>query len=535
MYNNSFFKKMLVLASIILLYSCDKDYNAIGGDLIGDNHFDLSTYTSNVIAYNQKIGPVQSNDLAINGLGIYTNPAFGTTTANFATQLSLSPSNPEIGNNPEIESVVLTVPYLTDPNKTVTNTDGSHVYVLDSIYGPNVAEIKLSVYESGYFMRDLDPAGGFQAAQRYYTNQNVDFDNAKIGNRLNDDANVAQNDDFSFSAAEYVEKTIDPTTKVETTTRTAPGMRLNLNKSFFDSKIIHAPSGKLATSDVFKEYFRGLYFKVEKSGSSSGNLALLNFKLGKITIKYKEDLSTTVGTVVTVTRVDKSIDLKMTGNSVSLLEQTNTNASYTNATTSPNTVDGDDNLYLKGGEGSMAILDLFSTPGELASLRTNGWLINEANLIFHIDTDKMKDVAGVKVFEPNRVYLYDLTNNRPIVDYFNDPTAGTTPKNGKVIFGGYINKETTTDGRGLTYKIRITNQIRNLIKNADSTNVKLGLVVTEDINTITSNYLKTPNSFTSQVPKVSVMNPLGTILYGGKSTVPVDKRLKLEIFYTKPN
>jgi hypothetical protein len=535
MYNTSFFKKMLVLASIILLYSCDKDYNAIGSDLIGDNHFDFSTYTSNVIAYNQKIGPVQSNDLAINGLGIYTNPAFGTTTANFATQLSLSSLNPEIGANPEIESVVLTVPYFTDATKTVTSTDGSHVYELDSIYGPNPAEIKLSVYESGYFMRDLDPAGGFQAAQRYYTNQNVDFDNAKVGNRLNDDANVAQNDSFSFSAAEYVEKTIDATTKVETITRTAPGMRLNLNKSFFDSKIIHAPSGKLATADVFKEYFRGLYFKVEKPGSSAGNLALLNFKLGKITIKYKEDLSTTVGTTVTVTRVDKSIVLNMAGNSVSLLSQTNTNALYTNATTSPNTVDGDENLFLKGGEGSMAILDLFKTPGELSTLRTNGWLINEANLVFHIDADKMKDVGGVKVFEPNRIYLYDLTNNRGVVDYFNDATTGTNAKNGKLIYGGSINKEASTNGRGLTYKIRITNQIRNLIKNSDSTNVKLGLVVTEDINLVTSSYLKTPNSFTSQVPKASAMNPLGTILYGGTSTVPVDKRLKLEIFYTKPN
>jgi hypothetical protein len=534
MYNNSFFKKVLVLASIILLYSCDKDYNAIGGDLIGDNHFDFSTYTSSVIAYNQKIGPVQSNDLPVNGLGIYTNPAFGTTTANFATQVSLSSLNPVIGNNPEIESVVLTVPYFTDATKTVTNTDGSHVYELDSIYGGSPAEIKLSVYESGFFMRDLDPAGGFQEAQRYYTNQNANFDNAKVGNRLNDDTNVAQNDGFFFSAAEYVEKTTDAVTKVETTTRTAPGMRLNLNKSFFDAKIMHAPAGKLATADVFKDYFRGLYFKVEKAGSSAGNLALLNFKSGKITIKYKEDLSTTVGTVVTVTRVDKSIVLDMAGNSVSLLEQSNTNALYTNATTNPNTVEGDENLFLKGGEGSMAYIDLFSTPGELTTLRSNGWLINEANLVFHIDTDKMKDVSGVKVFEPNRIYLYDLTNNRPVVDYFNDASTGTNPKNGKLIYGGMINKETTTK-KGLTYKIRITNQIRNLIKNSDSTNVKLGLVVTEDINTAISSYLKTPNTYTSRLPKASVMNPLGTILYGGKSTVPVDKRLKLEIFYTKPN
>ncbi|MFE3867412.1 DUF4270 domain-containing protein [Flavobacterium sp. LS2P90] len=525
---------MLVLASIILLYSCDKDYNAIGGDLIGDNHFDFSTYTSNVIAYNQKVGPVQSNDLAVNGLGIYTNPAFGTTTANFATQVSLSSLSPEIGMNPVIDSVYLDVPYFVDASKTKPNANGGSIYELDSIYGAIDAKIKLSVYESGYFMRDLDPAGGFQSAQRYYTNQNADFDGKKIGNRLNDGANTAQNDAFFFDPAQHVEITTDATGKI-TKTYVAPRMRLKLNKSFFDSKIIHAPAGKLATADVFKEYFRGLYFKVEKSGSNAGNLALLNFKLGKIIIKYKEDLSTTVGTVVTVTRVDKSIDLNMTGNSVSLLEQTNTNAVYSNATASPNTVDGDENLFVKGGEGSMAILGLFSTPGELTTLRSNGWLINEANLIFHIDSDKMKDVAGVKVFEPNRVYLYDLTNNRPVVDYFNDATTGTNPKNGKLLYGGSINKETSANGRGLTYKIRITNQIRNLIKNTDSTNVKLGLVVTEDINTVTSNYLKTPNSFTSQVPKANVMNPLGTILYGGKSTVPLDKRLKLEIFYTKPN
>ena len=95
MYNISFFRKMLVLASIVLLYSCDKDYNAIGSDLIGDNHFDFTEYTSNVTAYNQKIGPIQSNNLAVNALGIYDNKAFGKTTANFATQLSLAVVDPD--------------------------------------------------------------------------------------------------------------------------------------------------------------------------------------------------------------------------------------------------------------------------------------------------------------------------------------------------------------------------------------------------------------------------------------------------------
>jgi hypothetical protein len=73
---------------------------------------------------------------------------------------------------------------------------------LDSIYGPSDAKIMLSVFESGYFMRDLDPAGGFQQAQKYYTNQNSDFNSVKVGSRLNS-SDASQNDSFVFSAAQY--------------------------------------------------------------------------------------------------------------------------------------------------------------------------------------------------------------------------------------------------------------------------------------------------------------------------------------------
>ncbi|MFV8325679.1 DUF4270 domain-containing protein [Flavobacterium sp. ZS1P14] len=530
MYNTSFFKKMLVLASIILLYSCDKDYNVIGGDLIGDNHFDLSKYTSSVVAYNQKTGPIQSNDLVINPLGIYNNPNFGETTANFNTQLTLSSPITAVSTRPYVVSVVLTIPYYYDASKTVTNTDGSHVYTLDSIYGADKAPMKLGVYESGYYMRDTDPTGGFQQPQKYFTDQNADFDNVKVGSRLNTDANSAQNDNFFFDAAEHVVSTTDSITKVVTITRTPPGMQLNLNKSYFKSKIIDgAIAGKLASNDVFKEYFRGIYFKMEKSGSSAGNLAMLNFKAGKITINYNEDLASTTGG--DPTRVKKSIVLNMTGNAVSLLNNNfgSSGLAYNALPNTGNTVAGDEKLYLKGGEGSLAILDLFSTAGELEDIRSKGWLVNEANLVFHIDAGAMANS-----FEPRRVYLYDLTNNRPVVDYYNDASTNTDAKKSKMVFDGNINTDATSK-RGVTYKIRITNQIRNLIRNADSTNVKLGIVVTEDINTVASYKMKTPNSFISQAPKASVMNPLGTILYGGKSTVPEDKRLKLEIFYTKPN
>jgi hypothetical protein len=44
-------------------------------------------------------------------------------------------------------------------------------------------------------LRSLDPTNSFEA-QRYYTNQNADFDNVKVGSRLNDDADETQNDEF---------------------------------------------------------------------------------------------------------------------------------------------------------------------------------------------------------------------------------------------------------------------------------------------------------------------------------------------------
>jgi hypothetical protein len=524
MLNNSFIKSFLFFASILLFVSCDKEYSVVGDALIGNNHFDLNKYTSSVVAYNEKVTPVQSDNLPVNALGIYDNPAFGKTTASFVTQLNLSTPNPTIGKNPVIESVYLEVPYFT--TLLSTDTSGNHTYELDSIYGKPDAKIKLSIYESGRYMGNQNGT-----AQNFYTDQNAEFNSLKTGNRLNDDADVTQNDAFFFDPKEHKTVTKDPTTSVETTTRTVPSMLLKLNAAFFDSKIIHAPSGKLVTNDVFINYFKGLYFKVEQSGTDPGSLAMINFAKGTITIKYKEDTSDT-----DATRLDRTIVLNMSGSTANLLDQTNTNSNYSNAISNSSRTTGDEKLYLKGGEGALTVLNLFGPDNdnngiadELETIRKNGWLINEANLVFNIDAASMDNS-----YEPDRIYLYDYTNSRPITDYYYDGTSAVRPKLAKLIFDGNINKDATTK-RGTTYRFRITNHIRNLVKYADSTNVTLGVAVTEDIAVSNSYKLKIPSVFITQAPKASVMNPLGTILYGGKSTVPIDKRLQLEIYYTKPN
>lgn len=561
MRNNSIIKIFFLAITVVFFTSCDKDFNTIGGDLIGDEHFGLVHDSINVLSYNQNIGPVQSNNLPVNPLGIYEDETFGTIEASFVTQLVLASVNPTIGNNVEIDSVTLSIPYFSHIESTNATT-GNSTYVLDSIYGSadeNKRAIKLSVYENGYFMRDLDPVTGFLESQKYYTNQGSDFDALKGGIRLNDGV-VAQNDAFFFDKSEIKNTTTTTTDgkEVKTTTKTAPAMRLALNKTYFKTKIIDAAaSGKLITNDVFKNYFRGLYFKVEKSGASPGQLAMMNFKAGTVTINYKEDLVTTANGQSTTTRVAKSIVLNMTGNTVSLVKNTKKTVYEDAITTNVNKTAGDSRLYVKGGEGAMSVLELFdktdvlgydasgnvsnvpnNIPDELDELRRidpltkRTKMINEASLVFHVD----KAAMGTTKL-PNRIYLYDLSNSTVLLDYLYDSSTGTNAKNGQLIFGGQLQK--STDGE-YYYKFRITEHIRNLVKNLSFKNVKLGVVVTEDIRNTTMNALFSKFTLNDQneifkIPQASVLNPLGVVLYGGAASVPDAKRLKLKIYYTKPN
>jgi hypothetical protein len=540
MYNTSFVKKILLVATVVLLYSCDKDFNAIGDGLIGDDHFGLESEKYEVLAYNQEVTPIQSNGSVNYGLGIYDNAVFGSSTASFVTQVSLDTYAPTIGDAPEIVSVVLSVPYFN--HVKTANSDGSRTFVLDSIYGASNGKIKLGVYESGVQMRSSYFDGGAQFAQLYNTDMDTDtgvadyinFDKSKkpyvaTGKPLNDDPNIAQNDEFFFNASEITDVSTDPTTGKETSTKVAPEMRLNLNKAFFLDKILKAPAAKLASADVFQEYFRGLYFKVERSGSSPANMALLNFATnGKITIKYKA--KTAITTDPDATTEDKTLIIKLTGASASLLKEAKDPA-YASAIGNPNNKTGDDRLYLKGGQGSLAVLELNGFGAKLDEIRTNKWLVNEANLVFSIDSDKMTGT-----YEPKRIYLYNLDDNVPIVDYVSDGTSSSNPLLNKAIYSGIINIDPTTK-RGTTYKIRLTNHIRNMIKNATVKNVKLGLVVTGDASTIASNKLKLKNNVISEAPRASVISPLGTVLFGGTSsaTIPTGKKLQLEVYYTKPN
>jgi Domain of unknown function (DUF4270) len=541
MMNTTFLKKLAIVLIALFIVSCDKDYNTLGADIIGNENFSYSKYTAvTTKIYNQKVDAVETSNSVVNYLGIYENTAFGVSKASFITQVELDTINPKFGTNVVIDSVILYVPYFSTKGATASN--GVTSYTLDQIYSkdPNnaVRPIDLQVYENGYALLDFDIDNNFTTRKKYFSNEENSlstFSNKKIGlpasangtvngTKLNNSSLSDQNNQFKASEKEYIKKTVKGTTV--TTQRIPPGMSLNLDIPYFQQRIVNANPDVFINNIKFKEYFKGIYFQAQTS--PTGTMYSLDFKKGEVVIYYKENNAKNI-----TTKESKTLGLNMKGNSVNLLENTTTAPAYATALTTANNVTGDQSIYLKGGQGSTAFIDLFDA-GELQTLRNNKWLINDATLTFTVDKSKM--TAPDK---PQRLYVYNADTNQILFDYSFDNSRNTVnPKLSKTLFGGII--QTDANSTVETYKIRIAEHLTDVLKN-NKDNVRLGVCITDDINVIDYGFLKTeitsPKKF-DRVPKSSIQTPLGTVLYGSNipSTSPdYDKRLKLEIYYTKPN
>lgn len=531
----SYLKGILAVVAVAFFVACDDDYNSIGSNIVGNDNMDLQSYTSeNVIAYNRATGPVQTDSYPLNSLGVIDNPVFGKTVVSFVTQLRLvTGTGAPSALNPEITKVELTIPYFSTLESTDEN--GNQTYKLDSLYTTENAKFRLNVYESGYYLRDFDPDTNFEEYQKYYSDMYDQINNAKIGQRLNNSEDVAQNDEFFFDPSEHVIYENNGETVSE---RLKPQMLLELDKDFFMEKIFNSPVGVLESENVFKNYFKGLFFQVEDIGAGT-HLAQLNFAQGRIKVYYTYNISEDVDT-----RRDGIVEISFAGNSISLHQNQYSNA-YLSALSSANEIAGDEKLFVKGGEGSIAYLNLFGGPDsdgdgisdELEELRhkieEEKWLINEANLVFYIDQSTMNSNPYV----PNRLFIFDAKNAVPLADYSNDATTyPILPKFNKYIHGGILDKD--ENGKGYRYKFRITRHIQNLLKNSETENVKLGVCVTENISQIAMISLLNSVSLPSEspykyIPAASVMHPTGTVIYGN-NTADFAKKLKLEIRYTKP-
>ncbi len=562
---NTFSKVLFILFSVVFI-ACDDDYNTIGADLIDVENFEYDKYiVSNLNSYTFGTDAVQTNNLPINAIGIFKNEAFGTSKAHIVSQVKLNNVNPAIGLNHSIatnDSVYIYIPFFS----TVLSTDasGNRTFELDSVHGDLSKKFKFRVFENKYYLSDFDPNDNFETAQKYYSDFKPTIDAVRDNFQLNNDSNTAENEQFFFNDDEIlIYKTDANGNKLNSNnvitsnpsefvvkTRKTPGIWINLDKTKIKERILDAvDDGKLENNNIFKEYFRGLLFEVEEIQPGDGAMAKFDLSKAEFVIQYHSFDEDENGQP-TGSSIKRSMNLSLGDNTVNLFEFSNINSNYQNAITNNST----DKLFLKGGaNGSVVYIDAFgpdlmgsSTGGpngvadELDELRKKGWLINEANLTFYIDQTTM-DLVDEKN-TPLRIYLFDATNDKVLVDYILDPTFFSNNKIDKSIFGGIISRE-SVDGTNkfVKYKIRITNYINNLLNeelSETNSNIRFGLVVSESINISANYYLKNPLNVNGQtiskIPAASIMNPLGTVLYGTGS-IDLEKKLKLEINYTKPN
>ena len=504
------FKSFILLIITVVMASCHEDNNLVGNEVIGDPNFEFKLYDeSTVVAYSRKANPVQTTALNSYQMGVYVDPVYGMTSANVLSQVTLSETQPTFGANPKIESVFLDLPYYST---LIEEIESLKIYQLDSIFGNT--PFKLSIYESHYYLRDLDPDTGFSEEQKYFSDQGPLFEGF-LGELLYE--SVA----FMPSAEEITTQTPDGDEL-----KLSPRMRVALDTTFFKQKIFDF-EGKpeLLSNNNFKNHLRGLYFKVEPV-DGNGVLFLFDINQASIDVNYSfEDIDG---------RTNDQLKLLFSGGVGVNTFDYQFPPSIEDRLTNPNTTLGEENLYLKGGAGTMTIIDLFGEdldgngiPDELEAIRENNWIINEANLLFHVNQDI---VQGGKS-EPERVFLYDIKNKTLLRDYpLDNYTSESDVLNYKSQHLGRLQRD--ANGNGKTYKLKITNYINDLIKK-DSLNLRLGLVVSQNVGIISQHSLQTEMApGFEETLTGSVICPEGTVLYGS-NTSNQDKKLKLQIYYTE--
>lgn len=534
----NYLKKISLLSLLIISFiACDKDYNNIGTNLILHSDFITDSVPLPVVAYNKVVSPVRSNNLTSSLFGVYKDPTYGMTTSHIVTQVVPTSFDPDFGDEPEIESVILTIPYFSS-NTGETDDDGNAIYKLDSLFGNSDVPLKLSIYENTYYLRNYDPSTNLEESQEYYSNSNSTIDFNSFQGEL-----LYYNDDFIPSASEIVLGEINEETgEFEETDRLSPALRVELlNPNNFWESLLFENQGSdvLSNSTNFVNFFRGLYLKAEANGDD-GFMLMLDFvnNVANITVNYSNLTTTTDENGNDVEeRNSYEFVLNLSGNKVNVVEN-----NFDITLTDGDDQNGDEAIYLKGMEGSMGIIKIFPDP-DLAT-ETNealddfretfaNRLINEANLIVYVDRDMV--VEG----EPDRLYLYDLKNDTYIVDYFTDPTLNTSiPLYSRVFFSTLLERDDNEDEneykKGIKYKFRLTEHLNSILLR-DSTNLDLGLVVTTNINNI--NMLKLEGtseaSEVRNIPSGTFLSPRGTVIYGSNDNVPEDKRLELEIFYSE--
>ena len=404
---------------------------------------------------------------------------------------------------------------------------------LDSIYGDREAEFNFRVERSTFFMRDLSPDSGFLEVEPYYSNKSY---TPEFVSDLLYEGVLEISDEEILIYREDDPDTEDVDESLEVDERVQPGIRVALDPEYWQENFIDLEgSSELLSNANFREYFRGLHLSLTPVDSEV--MILFDLTQARLTVSYTYEV--TDGDDIQLVDDDQELQLlsgggnqQVQGNAVNNLRSPEYPAEIQDAFASGENSPEDNasRIYLKGGAGTYAEIELFDLLGggeAINEIRQKNWIINEANLVFYVDREKL-DAAGVTE-EPPRLYLYNAETNEPLYNIRTETNVEDTP------FGIFLNYDGLLErsgGKGLKYTVRITEHINNIIIR-DSANATLGLNLTADIRLRGETQVLLPDETVKQIPTGSGITPLGTVLIGSNVDPEDEKRLRLEIFYSE--
>lgn len=418
---------------------------------------------------------------------------------------------------------------ITDDQDTDSSSydAGDNFYEIDSIFGNRASRFNLKVTELTYHFSTLDPNNNFETPTSYFSGRDF-YEEGFTGRSLYDGPFQLNFDEITFNYTEDDPETpdIDETTQVET--RLSPRLRIPLDASYFQEKILDAEgSDVLANDNNFKNHIKGINIRMENPAEDL--YMLLNLSGATIRLNYDYDVNQDQDTEDTsddvIEPTSKTFFISPDGIQINHLE---------NEQVALNT-NPQERLMLNGGLGNIGKIKLFDqdeSTSNLADFRSSNILINEANLVFYVDPVITENWSEGDLIA-DRLYLYRIEDNSPLADYYSDPTTGANNLLNKIVHSGILEYQ---DGIPYRYKFRITEHVSNLIRSENedlAENVELGLVVTANINSVLVKNAKLSEDQDIFYPLAALQNPLGTFLVGPNPPQELlDKQLKLEVIYT---
>ncbi|MDP9961948.1 DUF4270 family protein [Chryseobacterium lathyri] len=351
-----------------LLYNCEPEADSLGEQLFVDGAAEGNVISYPLIAYNvnnndsirsdagrlisQVTGTGTTSSLAV--LGAFSEGQFGMQKASFLTQLRMSTDNFNFGTTPKVDSVVLVMkPYVASAADSIITRPLKEENIL--IGTENVAvSTEIKTYPTDFtfkYGKTKLGTGGSHTLLHINVDEITTFMDSNIDafRYSNPSVSIGQSLGSGILEGRVTAKTITKKSDNTNVFTSEPGLRIRLNKDFFQTKILDK-NGKPELMDAanFTRYFKGIKLSVTDTDGYLLQLSPDNMEIVMYYTNEKNDNGT-------ITRPQSTFKFSLSGNvgnaRLGQYEYDRTSSAWGIARNSINPTTGDKKLYLQGMGG----------------------------------------------------------------------------------------------------------------------------------------------------------------------------------------